>query len=163
MGAIADRAWGMRCRARGCARLVACLSALCAAVLALAPGHALAGTPATPIPQNPSDVEAVPAFVGAPAKARKVRSPVVPQNPFMAPNGRSNLHDDAYMTNLYTWSGPLGNSMQTLSTFQSADCASLTVDSAGRLVTICVGLEGPRLAMFAPQTLELLAVMPLPP
>ena len=25
----------------------------------------------------------------------------VPQNAFMAPNGRSNLHDDAYMTNTY--------------------------------------------------------------
>jgi hypothetical protein len=81
----------------------------------------------------------------------------------MAPNGRSNLHDDAYQTNTYTWSGPLGSAMQTLSTFQSADCASLTVDSAGRLVTICVGLEGPRLAMFDPRTLELLAVMNLPP
>src|SRR5437764_1263166 len=92
-----------------------------------------------------------------------VLAPTVPQNPFMAPNGRSNLHDDAYMTNTYVWSGPLGNSMHMLSTFQSADCASLTVDSAGRLVTVCIGLEGPRLVMFAPQTLELLAAMPLPP
>src|SRR5207244_293857 len=36
-------------------------------------------------------------------------------------------------------------------------------DSAGRIVTICVGLEGPRLAMFDPATLDLLAVFPLPP
>jgi hypothetical protein len=81
----------------------------------------------------------------------------------MAPNGRSNLHDDAYMTNTYLWSGPLGTGMQTLSTFQGADCASLTVDSSGRLVTVCVGLEGPRLVMLDPHTLELLAAMPLPP
>jgi hypothetical protein len=166
MGAQAGRARGAGAAASRSSAIVraALAAATVLASLAASPGPARAlGTPATPIPQNPSDVEAVPAFVGAPAKPRKVRSPVVPQNPFMAPNGRSNLHDDAYMTNLYTWSGPLGNSMETLSTFQSADCASLTVDSAGRLVTICVGVEGPRLAMFDPRTLEELTVMNLPP
>ncbi|TMK99198.1 MAG: hypothetical protein E6G34_06820 [Actinobacteria bacterium] len=130
----------------------------------LAPGPAAAeGVAATPIPQNPSDVEAVPAFTGSPAKPRPVFAPTVPQNPFMAPNGRSNLHDDAYMTNTYTWSGPLGNSMQTLSTFQAAECGSLTVDRLGRLVTVCIGLEGVRVLMLDPRTLELLAAMELPP
>jgi hypothetical protein len=132
--------------------------------LLLIPGVALAqGVAPTPIPQNPSDVAAVPAFIGSAARPKKVSAPTSPQNPFMAPNGRSNLHNDAYMTNTYLWSGPLGSSMQTLSTFQGAECASLTIDSAGRLVTICIGLEGPRLAMFDPQTLDLLAVMELPP
>src|SRR2546430_1675593 len=158
----------MRRRARqiagaGVRRSRAVLTVGAAVWLLAAAGARGQGVPATPIPQNQSDLSAAPEFIGAPAKAAGVGSPVVPQNPFMAPNGRSNLHDDAYMTNLYTWSGPLGNSMQTLSTFQSADCASLTVDSAGRLVTICVGLEGPRLAMFDPQTLEELAMMTLPP
>jgi hypothetical protein len=128
------------------------------------PSSALALSVApTPIPQNPSDLAAVPAFVGSPARARSVSAPSVPQNPFMAPNGRSNLHDDAYMTNTYLWSGPLGNNIQTLSTFQVAECASLTFDRSGRIVAICIGLEGPRLVMFDPQTLDLLAVMPLPP
>jgi hypothetical protein len=104
-----------------------------------------------------------PAFIGSPARPMAVPSPTVPQNPFMAPNGTSNLHDDAYMTNTYLWSGPLGRNMQTLSTYQNADCASLTVDSLDRIVAICIGLEGPRLVMFDPQTLALLAVMPLPP
>src|SRR6185437_3307618 len=122
-----------------------------------------AGVPPTPIPQNPSDVTAVPAFTGSPARPRAVSSPVVPQNAFMAPNGRSNLHDDAYMTNTYLWSGPLGDNVQTLSTFQGGECASLTFDSSDRIVAICIGLEGPRLAMFDPQTLALLAVMALPP
>jgi hypothetical protein len=121
------------------------------------------GVVATPIPQNPSDVAAVPAFIGSPARPRAVSAPTVPQNPFMAPNGRSNLHDDAYMTNTYLFSGPLGNQMQTLSTFQGAECASLTVDSFGRLVTVCIGLEGVRVVMLDPKTLEQLAVMELPP
>jgi hypothetical protein len=126
-------------------------------------GVAAAGVPAAPIPQNPSDLAAVPAFTGSSASPQPATSPAVPQNPFMAPNGRSNLHDDAYMTNTYLWSGPLGANMQILSTFQGGECASLTFDSAGRIVGICIGLEGPRLAMFDPRTLELLAVMALPP
>jgi hypothetical protein len=133
-------------------------------LLALAnPAARAEGVPPVPIPQNPADLAAAAAFSGGPAVPRSVSAPVVPQNPFMAPNGRSNLHDDAYMTNTYTWSAPLGNGMQVLSTFQGADCASLTVDRAGRLVTICVGLEGPRLVMLDPHTLDLLAAMALPP
>src|SRR5207245_5390779 len=80
-----------------------------------------------------------------------------------APNRRSNLHDDAYMTNTYLWSGPLGDKASALSTFQGGECGSLTLDRLGRIVTICIGVEGPRLAMFDPHTLELLATMPLPP
>ena len=112
--------------------------ALAAACAATAPALG-----AIPIPEGP-DASTLPVFIGAPAKPHPISGTTTPQNPFMAPNGRSNLHDDAYMTNTYSWSGPLGNSMQTLSTFQSADCASLTVDKAGRLLTVCVGLEGPR-------------------
>jgi hypothetical protein len=150
--------------AKASARAALKAAAPVAAALLLAPVAAGAeGVPATPIPQNPLDVEAVPAFAGETAVPKLVRAPVVPQHPFMAPNGRSNLHDDGYQTNTYTWSGPLGSAMETQSTFQSADCASLTIDSAGRLVTICVGAEGPRLAMFDSRTLELLAVMDLPP
>ena len=107
-------------------RLVRLVVFFALGAVVFAPASALAGVPATPIPQNPSDVEAVPAFVGAPAKARKVHAPAVPQHPFMAPNGRSNLHDDAYQTNTYTWSGPLGNGMETLSTFQSAGLGAVS-------------------------------------
>src|SRR5881275_554782 len=128
-----------------------------ASVLAVA---AAAG--ATPIPNDPFAAP-VPAFVGAPATPRPTPAPAVPQHPFMAPNGRSNIHDDAYQTDTYVGGGPLGRDPEVLSTQQNAECASLTFDSAGRLVTICVGLEGPRLAMVDPQTLEELAVMTLPP
>ena len=81
----------------------------------------------------------------------------------MAANGRSNLHNDAYMTDTYAGAGPLGRNMERLSTFFAADCASVTFDRAGRIVTICVGLDGPRLVLLDPRTLDLLAEFPLPP
>src|SRR5881628_1270223 len=131
--------------------------------LALAGALALAATAgATPIPNDPFAAP-VPTFVGAPARPRLVSAPAVPQHPFMAPNGRSNIHDNAYQTDTYVGGGPLGQNPEVLSTQQNAECGSLTFDSAGRVVTVCVGLEGPRLAMFDPATLDLLAVFPLPP
>jgi len=78
----------------------------------------------------------------------------------MAPNGKSEIHVDAYQSDANSWSGPLGSNMGVSSTFQGAECASHTFDSAGRLVTVCVGLQGPTLEMFDPQTLELLAAFP---
>jgi len=81
----------------------------------------------------------------------------------MAPNGLSNIHDDAYMTDAYVSGGPLGVASEVRSTQQNAECASVTFDSRGRVVTICVGVEGPRLVMIDPATLSTEAVFPLPP
>jgi hypothetical protein len=53
--------------------------------------------------------------------------------------------------------------MNRSSSFQVADCASVTFDAAGRIVTTCVGLQGPRLMMFNARTLDELATFPLPP
>jgi hypothetical protein len=130
-------------------------------VLLLAVPAAADRVPAVPIPQGPPGT--APAFLGAPAVPTPVRSFGVPRHPFMAPNGRSNIHDDAYMTDTYRVSGPLGRDMDVLSTYQQAECASVTFDSQGRIVTICVGVEGPRLLMIDPETLDQLAVNPLPP
>ena len=80
----------------------------------------------------------------------------------MAPNDRSELHNDAYQTDANVGPGPLGRGMERLSTLQFADCASITFDSHGRLVAICVGLVRPTLMMFDPRTLDTLTSMPLP-
>src|SRR5919197_2643973 len=95
-----------------------------------------------PIPEGP-EASSVPSFIGSVAKPKSVAAASVPTHPFMAANGRSNIHDDAYMTDTYVGSGPLGRNMERLSTFQGAECASVTFDRTGRIVSICVGLEGP--------------------
>jgi len=122
---------------------------------------ARAGIPPIPVPQDPRLEH--PAFLGAGAAPQPLASFPVPEHPAMAPNGRSNLHNDAYMTDAYDVAGPLGPDIEVGSTFHVADCASVTFDSQGRIVTICVGIESPRLVLLDPETLELLAYHPLPP
>src|SRR3954469_10104093 len=115
-----------------------------------------------PIPEGP-DASHLPSFIGAPFQAQPVASPDPPRHPFMAPNGRSNLHVDAYQTDVHQGLGPLGNGTRRQDTFLEGDCGSVTFDSADRIVTVCVGVEGPKLVLVDPRTLDTLAFMPLPP
>ncbi len=59
---------------------------------------------AMPIPS----VSSSPAYVGRPATAHRVHGvAATPRNPFMAPNGRSEIHDDGWQTDAYAWGGAL--------------------------------------------------------
>jgi hypothetical protein len=128
-------------------------------------GSALAqvpGTPVVPIPQNPLEASVPPAFEGTTASPNPVDGgPAPPRNPFMAPNPRNNIHDDPYMSDTYRLTGPLGDGAETSSLF-TRECGSITFDSQGRIVTVCVGLDRPVLALLDPRTLQTLAAMPLP-
>lgn len=120
------------------------------------------GVPVTPIPGDP--VTDVPPFTGQAVTPDPIRQRWRPQqNPFMAPDPNSNLHNDAYMTDAYRRLGPLGQGTSTASALFSRECASVTFDSQGRIVTVCVGLDRPVLALLDPRTLEPLASLPLPP
>jgi hypothetical protein len=138
--------------------------ALAGALGAIAAGAApaqVAGTPAQPIV---SGATTAPSFVGHAAKPDpKRRGWKVPRHPHMAPNGRSNLHNDAYQTDAYDRRGPLGRRIGIRSTLFERNCASLTFDARGRIVTICIGFDGPVLVMLQPKTLATLAVYTLPP
>jgi hypothetical protein len=137
---------------------------LAALALALA-GPASAQTPGLvppPILQGPM-ASSIRPFDGPPARRDPFLLPRVPRNPFMAPNGVSNLHDDAYQTDTYRWRGPLGRHTRTSSAFYvaplgSRECASITIDRRGRLVTICVGLDRPTLRFFAKSSGGLLSL-----
>jgi len=85
-----------------------------------------------------------------------------PRHPFMAPNGRSNIHDDAYQTDAYKTAGPLGRDLTVSSALYVAECASVTRDSHGRLVTVCVSPTGATLRMLDPTTLKTIASYNLP-
>lgn len=138
------------------------LVVLCASAVlgpASAPAQS-AGNPTVPILGIGSDA---PAFIGAPATPRPVKARRIPEHPFMAPNERSNLHNDAFQSDSYRVAGPLGNDPAISSTLYTRECASVAFDSQGRIVTICVGLDRPVLALLDPVSLDVIADLPLPP
>jgi hypothetical protein len=111
-----------------------------------------AATPAMAAPIPPSESDHLP-----------LRSPTVPRHPFMAPNGRGNLHVDAYQTDANRGPGPLGRRLAVVASAQGGDCGSVTFDSAGRIVTVCVGLAGPTYKLLDARTLEVRVALTLPP
>jgi hypothetical protein len=115
-----------------------------------------------PIPQQPH-AQPVPSFVGQPAIPMPISTSPIPPHPFMAPNGRSNIHLDAYMSDTYETAEPLGRSPEVRSALLLAECGSMTFDRAGRIITFCPGPRGPRLLLLDPVTLATEATLRLPP
>ena len=117
---------------------------LTALVLVLVPtlmsaAAAAAAVPAVPIPEGP-EAGSVPPSSVVRRNPRRCRRRRVPRHPFMAANGRSNIHDDAYQTDTYTRSGaaraaPCSAPRRS----RASECASVTFDRAGRIVAVCVG------------------------
>lgn len=142
-------------------RTAAAASLTCLALAAPA-GAQTPGVAPPPIPGSPLAGD-VPVFTGNPATADPHPRLSVPRHPYMAPNGRSNIHNDAYQSDVYNRAGPLGFGTQTDSALFFRECASVTFDRRGRIVTICVGLDRPVLAVLDPVTLEPLSAYPLPP
>jgi outer membrane protein assembly factor BamB len=113
------------------------------------------------LPSTPAD--GLKTYVGHRAKARPLHGFTRPaRNPFMAPNGRSNLHNDAYQTNAYPGAGPSGARTRLRTAYLQQECASITFDRRGQIVSVCVGAVGETLDVFQPHSLRLLATYPLP-
>ncbi len=152
---------------RRAARAFAVAAAAVLLPLSLVPaGQALtprrSATAATPIPQDPGASTVTP-YLGSPARAHPIRSHFAPRHPYMAANDRSNLHDDAYQSDAGRTPGPLGDAPGVTSTMFDQECASVTFDTRGRLLTVCVGLSTVDLRLLDPDTLDVLAEFPLPP
>ena len=150
-------------------RSLALFVLVAACIAAAGTPSALIALPALPIPSMPGQRPGAP-FIGAAATPQPVAVPPVPQHPFMAPNGKSNIHNDPYMTGAYTWGGPLGNDTKVNSTwFGLEECASITFDTpdppdtVGRIVALCGSADGAKLRVLHPTTLATLALLPLPP
>jgi hypothetical protein len=125
-------------------------------------------TAATPIPQSESELSGLTLFTGHRAKPHRVNAPRVPRHPFMAANGRNAVHNDAYQTDTYRNSGPLGGSLRVFS--QSFDGAgglgscgiTIAFDKRGRLVTTCISATTVQLRLMTPE-LDTVATHALPP
>jgi hypothetical protein len=106
----------------------------------------------------------LPRYQGAPVAPQQLIHTRAPQNPFLAPNPRSNIHNDTWMTDAYRWAGPRGRSPEAISNAMSpALCGSLTFHSRGYLVSVCPSLVAPpQVRVIDPVTLELLATYDMP-
>src|ERR1700712_338555 len=79
------------------------------------------------IPPGPRD-SLLESFTGAAVKARPLPPQHIPQHPYMARNGGSNLHNDAYQSDAYNQAGPLGDNLKVTSTAFLQDCGSGAFD-----------------------------------
>jgi hypothetical protein len=120
------------------------------------------GAQAAPIPDPLGTT--LPRYQGAPARARPLPATVAPQNPYLARDPRSNIHNDTWMTDAYRRRGPLGRSSLAFSgAMPPALCGSLTFHSRGYLVSVCPSLVAPPQARaIDPDTLEILASYDMP-
>jgi hypothetical protein len=117
----------------------------------------------------------LPDYIGAPAKAHPLSPVGVPQDPFLAANSFSNVHNDAWQSDVYDIAGPLGRWPAMLSSPLDAarqhtdaiymmECGTVTFDSRGRIVATCGSPFGggeSSLVLIDPITLEVLAYSPL--
>jgi hypothetical protein len=107
-----------------------------------------------------------PAFIGHAAVAKPIAFDI-PAHPFMAAQGFNSMHADSYSSEVHPGGGPLGRNIQMqsrvgITTAPGGQCATLTFDSAHRLVALCAAVTGFRLHLLEPRTLRLLAEYKLP-
>ena len=104
-------------------------------------------------------------FDGRPAEARPLSGERPPQHPWLAPNGASQMHGDAWASDTQAAPGPLGRSPTVRSTARASiggECATVAFDRRGRIVTVCASFAGMDLLLLDPTSLRQLARYPLP-
>jgi hypothetical protein len=96
--------------------------------------------------------------------ASPIPPPRPPQNPFLAPDPESNIHNDSWMTNTYARGGPTGSSLVTSSgPLPVSVCSAMLFDRQGHIITLCLSPVGaPVVRVIAPSTLTVLGSYILP-
>jgi len=95
---------------------------------------------------------------------RPIAHVAIPQHPFMASNAGNNMHCDAYISDTYEASGPLGVNPRIDSRTQGfGGYGTVTIDRAGNLVAVHSNGRRFQLELLDPITLEELASYDLPP
>ena len=133
-------------------------------VLALLATGGLAAT-ADAAPIADTGTPSIPTYQGAPATKQPIKHATKPeQNPYMAANPRSNIHNDTWMTDAYNRRGPLGADPVTDSySYPSSLCGSLAFDSDGNIITVCPSIPFPPQArIIDPDTLAPIDTLDLP-
>jgi hypothetical protein len=120
-----------------------------------------AQSPLDPIPLQDEEANFTP-YIGSAATPNPIEMPFIPQNPFMAANGLSNMHHDTYMSDVYHVPGPLGNSPTVISASLGMLCPSMAFPDETHILGACLNLDVAQLVLIDRQTLEPLATLALP-
>ena len=117
-------------------------------------------TMAAPIPNQPGNASTRD-FYGHSAVAAPVTVPAAPQNPFMAANSWNNIHNDASMTDTYQGKGPMGRKPAVKSAVSTGECASITFNSKGQIVAVCIASNS-YVTLMKPKSFKVLARTKMP-
>lgn len=129
-------------------------AALLAATAVLIPAGAGSALGGVPIPSLPTDLLTEP-FSGTAATANPLPHEEIKQNPYLSANGTNSMHNDAYASDAYEVSGPVGRNLQVRSAWYGvSECATVAFDSRHRMVGLCGDLQGFRLRLIDPTTLR---------
>jgi outer membrane protein assembly factor BamB len=104
-------------------------------------------------------------YDGRPAEAHPLEGERPPRHPWLAPNGASNMHGDAWASDTQSQPGPLGRTPSVRSVARGSlggECATVAFDRRGRIVTVCASFVGMDLLLLDPTSLRELARYPLP-
>lgn len=115
-----------------------------------------------PIPQSPG-LMMTPSYVGRPTAPHPVPVAAIPQNPHLARNGASSMHNDASASDTYAWAGPSGLEPEVdTSWFGLEECATLAFDTQDRLIALCTDPSGPTMHVIDPNSMNQLTTKDLP-
>lgn len=118
---------------------------------------AAAGAMNPGLPFDPTSWLASPGRGEAPAVDLVLGAHPAPQNPGLAPNPWGSIHDDSWATDSYAIPGPSDPRHGRVdSLFTGGDCATITFDSRGRLLTLCNTLRHVVAYVVEPRSLEVL-------
>jgi len=117
---------------------------------------AVASSTSTALPVDPMAMLASKGS-GGPAMSADLPPTATPQNPSLAANPFSSIHNDAWATDAYNLPAPAAPGTAAVeSLFTGGDCATITFDSQGRLITLCSTLTRVVALIVDPATLEVI-------
>jgi hypothetical protein len=86
-----------------------------------------------------------------------------PQNPFLAANPFSNIHNDTWMSDAYAIAGPTAGARAAYGPYSPSVCGSLAFDRRHRIVSVCPSAAvAPQARIFDPHSLRIVSTYNLP-
>jgi len=147
-------------------RLLGAAWLCCVMGLSAGCGHMREGSAPRSIKTDGDANVCLPALTGKPHQPpAPLARPTLPQNPFMAPRGASNMHVDSFASNTYGWSGPLGHAPEVTSRAMGViggECPTINFDHQGNIVAVCVKQRSPYLLLLDAKSLRVLSRYDLP-